>query len=80
MKEIQELSALQEVKLDTTRITITNPDDNEYVLVYKNPKNIEKTIASSRIKGKATASQFKKAIEKFYKDTLKSNINVYRHF
>jgi hypothetical protein len=80
MKEIQELSALQEVKLDTTRITITNPDDNEYVLVYKNPKNVEKTIASSRIKGKSSAWDFNKAVRKFYSDTLKSNIDVKRTF
>jgi hypothetical protein len=80
MKEIQELSVSQEMKFEKTRVTITNPDDKEYILIFKNPKNLEKNLPSKKIKGKATASEFKKSIEKFYKDTIKSNINVVRTY
>ena len=39
MKEIQELSALQDEVLEKTRVTITDPNDHSYVLVYQDPKN-----------------------------------------
>lgn len=68
------------MKLEQTRITVENPDDNEYVLVYVNPSNIEKKIASGKIKGKASASDFRKQVKKFYWDTLRSDILVERTF
>ena len=77
MKEIQELSIHLDEVFEQTRITITNPDDQEYILVFKNPSNMN-DIPSEKIPGKATATQFKDQIEKFYLDTLKSSIEVER--
>ena len=80
MKEIQELGVEQVNKLEKTRITITNPDDKEYILIYKNPKNLAKNLPSGKIKGKATAAQFKKEVKGFYSSTIKSDIDVVRTF
>jgi hypothetical protein len=47
MKEIQEISAIGEVKYEHTRITVTNPDNNKYLLIFTNPKDPKKKTVSS---------------------------------
>ena len=54
IKERQWLSIDPQNNKDTARITVTNADNGEYILVLKNPKTLKNTN-SSPIKAKATA-------------------------
>lgn len=67
---------MQTEKYEQTRITIKNPDSNEYILVYKKPSDLTKSIPSGKIKGMATGYEFYKQVKGFYWDTLRSGITV----
>ena len=54
MKEIQEISAVPDVQHELTRVTITNPDNENYKLIFKKPDLTN--YASKAIPGRATAN------------------------
>ena len=76
MKEIQELSINQDVVQEKTRITITNPDDKEYRLVFKDPNFPDQNHASEPIKAKATAEEMKWAVWDSYWYMVRSGVDV----
>jgi hypothetical protein len=57
VREIQELTISVENNKDTTRITVTNADNGEYILNFQDPVSL-KYLASNKIRTNATASQF----------------------
>jgi len=50
---------------DTTRITITNMDDGQYLLLMLNPNDL-KTNKTSLISANATAEELKKSVKGYY--------------
>ena len=78
MKEIQELSVHPEIINEQTRFTVENPDDEDYRLIFRNPKDITRMTPSGPIKGKATAEEFKEAIKMYYWNGFKTGIKTTR--
>ena len=60
---------------DTTKITIENPDDKEYVLVFKNPKTLTNTN-SDPIKTTATTAVLRDKVRSYYVSNFGSEITV----
>lgn len=66
MKEVQEIGVLPPVKLHKFNITLDKPDDaGEYIVSFRSPKD-NKLYSSERIKGTASASQFRSAVRGYF--------------
>ena len=78
MKEIQELGVVPETVYEKTRITVDKIDDKDYLLIFRNPKNLAQMYPSTKIPGKATETEFKEAIKGYYENVLKTDIFVKR--
>ena len=74
-REVQYLSIDPKNDFDTTKITVTNPDDKEYVLIFKNPTTLKDTNINP-IKASGSAWDVEKAIRDYYRETFGSNIAV----
>jgi hypothetical protein len=65
MKEIQYVSMEAAQVFESTRITITNPDDGEYILIFQNPTDLSYTQGTA-VAADASASTLENAIEDYY--------------
>lgn len=78
MKEVQELSIMPTVQYEKTRVTIENPDDQDYIISFKSPLNLKKIIPSKKIKGRASPAQFRNSIKGFWRIGRRLPITVTR--
>ena len=74
MKEIQEISAIPDVQYELTRVTINNPDSQDFMLIFKHPTS-GKNIASRPCKGRGTASKLYWCIIPYYR-SLGTEVSV----
>jgi hypothetical protein len=75
MRETQYVSVESAQVYETTRITITDPDDGNYILIFQDPSDLS-FHQGDAVAADASASTLKNAIKEFYSDTLNSNIDV----
>jgi len=61
--------------LDTTRITIENPDSGLFIMSFTDPKTLKSTM-SDKIKANANAATMRAAVWDFYWNSIRSNIKV----
>ena len=67
--QYQRLKATQDIARDTMKVTINNPDMKEFVIMFQDPADVTKNIASSKIKAGDTADNFKEAVKTFYEES-----------
>jgi hypothetical protein len=81
MKELVNLDLSVEDIKETTRITIENPDDGEFRVVFTHPTSFEKTV-SGVMKSNCDANQMRNALYDFFarRSPNRSNISVKRTF
>lgn len=81
MKELVNLALGVEDIKETTRITIENPDDGEFRLVFTHPTTFEKTV-SGAMASDCSAGAMRQALYDFFarKSPSQSNISVVRKF
>jgi len=65
MKEVQYLSVEPAQVFDTTRVTITNMDDGQFLLLLLNPVSL-KTNKTALISASATADEFRQSVKDYY--------------
>ena len=77
MKEVQYVSVKAEQKYELTKITITNADDGQFLLVFQNPNDLSMSN-SNPISSTATAKDVEKAVEGYYNGNsyIGSYVNV----
>lgn len=65
MREVQYLSVEPAQVFDTTRVTITNMDDGQFLLLLLNPISL-KTNKTALIKADASAEDMRLAVKDYY--------------
>lgn len=74
MKEVQYLEVESAQVFETTRITIENPDDGKYLLVFQAPDL--SSFQGELVAADASASTFKEAVKEYYDEKGYGNIDV----
>jgi hypothetical protein len=67
--QYQRLRATQDITRDTMLVTVNNPDMENFIIMFQDPSDVTKNIASAKIKAGDTAANFLAGITEFYEDT-----------
>jgi len=67
--QYQRLRATQDITRDTMLVTVNNPDMEEYIIMFQDPDDVTKNIASSKIEAGGSAANFLDGIKEFYEES-----------